>query len=179
MYNLYSNKWNLSVSDKQAQTIVNVNFILLMISFYDKIKTGKTLTLLKEIFSALQMYRQVIWNIEQLIEWSFHTWFLLQVDKKLFEQALLKLNREEFIEIFLDHGFLIHKYLNHKKYKLLYEKAEDREFFISICLEKVLGQIVVRPWRIMMTVFCRSRNEILARFSIHRKVYQQDGIVYG
>lgn len=67
----------------------------------------------------------------------------MQVDKKLFEQALLKLNREEFVEIFLDHGFLIHKYLNHKKYKLLYEKADDREFFVSICQEKVLGQIGV------------------------------------
>lgn len=66
-----------------------------------------------------------------------------QVDKKLFEQALLKLNREEFVEIFLDHGFLIHKYLNHKKYKLLYEKADDREFFVSICQEKVLGQMGV------------------------------------
>lgn len=69
--------------------------------------------------------------------------FSMQVDKKLFEQALLKLNREEFVEIFLDHGFLIHKYLNHKKYKLLYEKADDREFFVSICQEKVLGQIGV------------------------------------
>lgn len=76
----------------------------------------------------------------------------LQVDKKLFEQALLKLNREEFVEIFLDHGFLIHKYLNHKKYKLLYEKADDREFFVSICQEKVLGQMGVSTCCIASTV---------------------------
>lgn len=76
----------------------------------------------------------------------------LQVDKKLFEQALLKLNREEFVEIFLDHGFLIHKYLNHKKYKLLYEKADDREFFVSICQEKVLGQMGVSTCCIATTV---------------------------
>lgn len=61
MYNLYFNERNLtSMSDKQVQTIVNSNFILHMISFFVKIKTGKMLTHLKEIFNALQMYRQVI-----------------------------------------------------------------------------------------------------------------------
>jgi len=57
----------------------------------------------------------------------------------MFEKALLAKDREEFIDLFLSQGVRVHKFLNHKKYKLLFEKAEDREFFINICLEGVLG----------------------------------------
>jgi hypothetical protein len=35
--------------------------------------------------------------------------YKLDVDKAMFEKALLKKNREEFIEIFLDQGFQIHR----------------------------------------------------------------------
>ncbi|XP_061163971.1 transient receptor potential cation channel subfamily M member 1-like [Saccostrea echinata] len=97
----------------------------------------------EKIFKDLQLILD--WNRPDMaLSMIFHRddWGKVKVDKKLFEQALLKLDREEFVEIFLDQGFLIHKYLNHKKYKLLFEKAEDREFFVSVCLEKVLGQIV-------------------------------------
>ncbi len=34
--------------------------------------------------------------------------YKLDVDKSMMEKSLLKKNREEFIEIFLDQGFLIH-----------------------------------------------------------------------
>uniref|UniRef100_K1QLE0 Protein ced-11 n=1 Tax=Magallana gigas TaxID=29159 RepID=K1QLE0_MAGGI len=115
--------------------------------------------LLKALFNCerqtkMKWREKVFKDLQLILDWNrpdmalsmiFHRddWGKIKVDKKLFEQALLKLNREEFVEIFLDHGFLIHKYLNHKKYKLLYEKADDREFFVSICQEKVLGQIGV------------------------------------
>ncbi|KAK3100700.1 hypothetical protein FSP39_023943 [Pinctada imbricata] len=66
----------------------------------------------------------------------------IKVSKHLFEQALLKKDREDFVEIFLDQGMQVHKYLNHKKLKLLFERAEDREFFVSICMDKVLGKDV-------------------------------------
>ena len=63
----------------------------------------------------------------------------LDVDKSMFEKALLKKNREEFIEIFLDQGFQIHRFLNHIKMFTLFEKCEDREFFLTVCIEKGLG----------------------------------------
>ncbi|KAJ8317915.1 hypothetical protein KUTeg_003006 [Tegillarca granosa] len=56
-------------------------------------------------------------------------WTKIRVDKDVFEKALLKKDREEFVEMFLDQGIQVHKYLNHKKLKLLFERAEDREFF--------------------------------------------------
>lgn len=69
--------------------------------------------------------------------------FCLQIDKKMFENALLQKDREDFIDLFLQQGVKVHKFLNHKKLKLLFEKAEDREFFVNVCLEEVLGIRVV------------------------------------
>jgi hypothetical protein len=69
--------------------------------------------------------------------------YKLEVDKMMFEKALLKKNREEFIEIFLDQGFQIHQFLNHFKMFLLFEKCEDREFFLSVCIGKGLGTKLV------------------------------------
>ena len=67
----------------------------------------------------------------------------LQVDKQMFEKALLKKDREQLVELFLAQGVRVHKFLNHKKLKLLYEKAEDREFFLNVCMEQGLGISVV------------------------------------
>ena len=61
----------------------------------------------------------------------------------MFEQSLLKKDREELIELFLAQGVRVHKFLNHKKLKLLFEKAEDREFFLNVCMEQVLGLFLV------------------------------------
>jgi len=69
--------------------------------------------------------------------------FVLQIDKKMFEKALLQKDREDFIDLFLSQGVKVHKFLNHKKLKQLFEKAEDREFFLNICMKEVLGITVV------------------------------------
>lgn len=69
----------------------------------------------------------------------------IEVDKLMFEKALLKKNREDFIEIFLDQGFQIHHFLNHIKMFMLFEKCEDREFFLTVCIGKGLGTKLVIP----------------------------------
>jgi len=61
----------------------------------------------------------------------------------MFEKALLAKDREEFINLFLSQGVRVHKFLNHKKLKLLFEKAEDREFFQTVVLEGILGVDIV------------------------------------
>ena len=66
-----------------------------------------------------------------------------QIDKKMFEQSLIQKDREDFIDLFLSQGVRVHSYLNPKKLKYLFQKAEDREIFVSICLEGVLGITVV------------------------------------
>jgi hypothetical protein len=67
----------------------------------------------------------------------------LDIEKVMFEKALLKKDREEFIEIFLDQGFEIHRFLNHIKMFLLFDKCEDREFFLNVCIERVMGVTLV------------------------------------
>ncbi|XP_052825070.1 transient receptor potential cation channel subfamily M member 2 [Octopus bimaculoides] len=64
----------------------------------------------------------------------------LKIDKNLFDQSLQRKDREDFVELFLDQNFQVHKFLNHKKLKLLFEKAEEREFFYTTCLEGALGK---------------------------------------
>ena len=62
------------------------------------------------------------------------------MDNALFEKSLLRKDREEFVSLFLDQGLQIHRYLNHKQFKYLFEKAEDLEFFTTVCLEGILGK---------------------------------------
>ena len=61
----------------------------------------------------------------------------------MFEKSLLKKDREELVDLFLSQGVRVHKFLNHKKLKLMFEKAEDKEFFLNVCMEQVLGLTLV------------------------------------
>ncbi|KAL4230550.1 hypothetical protein ACF0H5_010931 [Mactra antiquata] len=86
----------------------------------------------------------VDWNRPDLAWEIFQQDFTkVRIDKKMFEKALLQKDREDFIELFMSQGVKVHKFLNHKKLRLLFEKAEDREFFCNVCLEGVLGLSVL------------------------------------
>ena len=61
----------------------------------------------------------------------------------MFEQCLIQKERDQFIYLFLSQGVKVHSYLNPKKLKFLFEKAEDRELFFSVCMEGILGLNVV------------------------------------
>ncbi|GAB6022353.1 hypothetical protein CHUAL_006473 [Chamberlinius hualienensis] len=63
----------------------------------------------------------------------------VKIEKKVFEQALMRQDREAFVDLFLNQGFQIHKYLNEKHLARLYEKSENPEFFRNVCLEGALG----------------------------------------
>ena len=64
-----------------------------------------------------------------------------QIDIKhgIFEHAILKLGREEFVELFLDQGFYIHRYLGRNNIRDLFVKAENKEFFYTVILQGILG----------------------------------------
>ncbi|XP_060598129.1 transient receptor potential cation channel subfamily M member 6-like [Ruditapes philippinarum] len=84
------------------------------------------------------------WNRPDLAWEIFQQDFTkVRIDKKMFEKALLQKDREEFIDLFLSQGVKVHKFLNHKKLKHLFDKAEDREFFLNVCMEGVLGITIV------------------------------------
>lgn len=62
----------------------------------------------------------------------------------MFEQALTRSNREQFVDLFLKEGFQIHKYLTPKRLRALFVKAYKQEFFRTVCWEGVLGHGLVR-----------------------------------
>ncbi|XP_042900024.1 transient receptor potential cation channel subfamily M member-like 2 isoform X2 [Parasteatoda tepidariorum] len=62
-----------------------------------------------------------------------------KVDKMIFQQALTRSNREDFVDLFLKQGFQIHKYLTPKRLRFLFLKSHRQEFFRSVCWEGVLG----------------------------------------
>ncbi|XP_064474206.1 transient receptor potential cation channel subfamily M member 2-like isoform X2 [Ornithodoros turicata] len=62
-----------------------------------------------------------------------------QVDRDIFELALLRPGREEFVRLFLDRGFQVHRYLTPRRLKQLFQRVQHEEFFRSLCWEGVLG----------------------------------------
>ncbi|ESO90587.1 hypothetical protein LOTGIDRAFT_175813, partial [Lottia gigantea] len=66
----------------------------------------------------------------------------IKVEDYIFHQALQRNNREEFVELFLEKGFQVHRFLNHKRLHHLFENCQDRDFFVGVCMEGVLGKSV-------------------------------------
>ena len=67
----------------------------------------------------------------------------VEIKHSIFENAVLRRDREEFVELFLDQGFYIHRYLGRNNIRELFIKAENREFFVTIILQSVLGHFTV------------------------------------
>ncbi|OWF47104.1 Transient receptor potential cation channel trpm [Mizuhopecten yessoensis] len=94
----------------------------------------------EQLYKDLQLILD--WNRPDLVQsqiFQRDDFAKIKLNKELLEKALLKTDREEFVDLFLDHGIQIHKFLNHKKFKLLFERAQEREFFTTICLEGALN----------------------------------------
>lgn len=64
---------------------------------------------------------------------------ILKLEKSMFEAALTRPNREEFVDLFLSHGFRAHKFVTPSRLKNLFKRIHDQEFFRSVCWEGVLG----------------------------------------
>ncbi|CAN8019239.1 unnamed protein product [Ixodes persulcatus] len=63
----------------------------------------------------------------------------LQVDWALFEEALVRPGREQFVRMLLDRGFQVHKVLTPRRLKRLFQRALNEQFFRSVCWEAILG----------------------------------------
>jgi len=71
----------------------------------------------------------------------------LQITHELFDRALLKSCREDFVDLFLNKNCIkIHKYLNYRKLLYLFNNLENVEFLLHVCLEGVLSKPVVSSW---------------------------------
>ncbi|GIY85036.1 transient receptor potential cation channel subfamily M member 6 [Caerostris darwini] len=62
-----------------------------------------------------------------------------KIDKEFFDEAILRPQRESFVDLFLNQGFQVHKYLTPRRLILLFRKVRHQEFFQTICWEGALG----------------------------------------
>lgn len=67
----------------------------------------------------------------------------IEINNSIFELVLLKADREEFVELFLDEGFYIHRYLDRNSIIELFRHGENREFFVTVVLQSILGHFAV------------------------------------
>ena len=65
---------------------------------------------------------------------------IIKLDKNLFELALIRENREDFVELFLCLGFQLHKFLSPSRLNRLFKLIHDNEFFRTHCWENMLGR---------------------------------------
>lgn len=64
----------------------------------------------------------------------------LQLEKNIFELALVRDNREDFVDLFLSHGFKIHKYLTpFRLRRLIKYSLQSQDFFRTVCMENIIG----------------------------------------
>ncbi|XP_054160848.1 transient receptor potential cation channel subfamily M member-like 2 [Oppia nitens] len=63
-----------------------------------------------------------------------------KLDKSLFESALIRPNREEFIDLFLSLGFQIHKFLSPSRLSRIFKLIHDNDFYSSHCWENILSR---------------------------------------
>ena len=63
----------------------------------------------------------------------------IEIKHAIFEHSILRKDREEFIELFLDQGFCIHRFLGRSSVRDLFTKSENKEFFFTVILQGVLG----------------------------------------
>lgn len=62
----------------------------------------------------------------------------MQIDKDIFERALLQEGREAFVSLFLSNGFEVHRYLNANTLIKLFQYSL-KETFLEVCWEGILG----------------------------------------
>jgi hypothetical protein len=64
----------------------------------------------------------------------------------LFEQALIGKDLEEFVDLFLERGFVLHRYITPKKLLSLFKGEENKtdDFFTTTSIEGILGLSGVR-----------------------------------
>lgn len=64
----------------------------------------------------------------------------------MFDEAILRPNRERFVDLFLNQGFQVHKYLTPRRLIVLFKKVRHHEFFQTVCWEGALGYGPVRKY---------------------------------
>src|SRR5699024_9082910 len=83
------------------------------------------------------------WNCAEVAKNLLFTQNSLNISelfRSKFFSVLTRPNREEFVEIFLSHGFQLHKFLTPSQLSKLFRIIHEDDFFRPVCWEAALGQ---------------------------------------
>lgn len=97
--------------------------------------------ILKELYLCLDWNCPDVARSEVLIR---DPSYVSRLQKDLFQSALLRPYREEFVDLFLAHGFRLHKFVTPTRLRRLYKQSYKEDFFLSVCWEGVLGHSLLR-----------------------------------
>ncbi|XP_074597217.1 transient receptor potential cation channel subfamily M member-like 2 isoform X2 [Brevipalpus obovatus] len=92
--------------------------------------------ILKELYLCLDWNCPDVARSEVLIR---DPSYVVRLQKDLFQSALLRPYREEFVDLFLTHGFRLHKFITPTRLRRLFKRVYNEDFFLSVCWEGVLG----------------------------------------
>ena len=81
------------------------------------------------------------WNCEDLARKMIFERDVIKINHNIFKSAILRFDREQFVELFLEQGFCIHQFLNRERLRELFEKTEKRDFFVQVILQGMFGHI--------------------------------------
>jgi hypothetical protein len=87
-------------------------------------------------WGLVDLAKSVIFEREDYIGYMIPT--------NLFEQALIGKDLEEFVDLFLERGFVLHHYITPKKLFSLFKREETEDFFTTTSIEGILGMSGVR-----------------------------------
>jgi hypothetical protein len=82
------------------------------------------------------------WNCPQLALTDIfqrNDYAQIEIRNQLFEKAICSHNREEFVQLFLDQGFSIHRFLGRNNIRDLFTKTEENEFFVTVIIQSIMG----------------------------------------
>ncbi|RWS26931.1 protein ced-11-like protein [Leptotrombidium deliense] len=101
--------------------------------------------ILKELYLTLDWNCADVAKSEVLIK---DPGYVVRLQKDLFLAALLRPDREEFVDLFLTHGFRVHKFITPTRLRKLFKFIYNEEFFRTVCWEGVLGHsLLSKPSR--------------------------------
>ena len=101
------------------------------------------LTIFCMLFSNVDFELTMDWNCAEVAKnllFNKSSLNITELFRLQFSNVLIRLNREQFVEIFLSNGFQVHKFLTPSRLNRLYRIIHENEFFHTVCWESALGQ---------------------------------------
>ncbi|CAF0787906.1 unnamed protein product [Didymodactylos carnosus] len=136
-------------SRRKFLTFVDVNSSTTSLNDFHKFILSSLLQSQKNV-TGTRLTAQLKRNLQLTLDWNLPDLALSEIFQReddtkynisyeLFDKALLGKKLEQFVDLFLDRDFSLHRYLKSDKLVDLFQDSKDREFLTTTSLEGILG----------------------------------------